>query len=261
MLCVSDRPNQMQAFDTLILYWIKGQNNGRRREAMEPNILYEDKEIIVCEKKPGMPVQSDRTLDMDLVNQLKNYLHQKEEGKQVYLGLVHRLDRPVGGVMVFGKTPEATKELSRQIQEKQMGKKYFCIVTKDLKEDIGKAPVLLTDYLKKDGRNNTSVVVSEKEKQGKCAKLSYTVKKVVGNCSMVEVELFTGRHHQIRVQMKTHVAGILGDTKYNPNQAGPGRHRGIALYSHMLSFAHPKTKERMEFHLNPTGEMWKPFFE
>lgn len=115
---------------------------------MELNILYEDKDILVCEKLPGVPVQSDKTLAPDLVNQLKNYRFEKEETAP-YIGLVHRLDRPVGGVMVFGKTAEATRKLSQQIQQKQMKKTYLCIVTKELPDLLGADKVLLTDYLKR----------------------------------------------------------------------------------------------------------------
>ncbi len=137
-------------------------------------IIYEDPQILVCQKLPGIPVQSDHTLSPDLVNGLRNYCHQQNPDKEPYIGLVHRLDRPVGGVMVFGKTPNATKELNRQIQQGQVKKTYLCVVTKDLSSQIQEEPKLLTDYLQKDAKNNCSKIVSANEKNAK--KPSFTTK-------------------------------------------------------------------------------------
>ena len=223
---------------------------------MKINILYEDKDILVCEKPAGVPVQSDRSMDLDLVNMLRNYRHEKEPDKEPYIGLVHRLDRPVGGVMVFGKTPFATKELNKQIQNKQVKKTYLCVVMKDLSSELGKEKVLLTDYLKKDARNNVSIVVSASDKNGKKAELYYQVRKVVGELSLVEVELLTGRHHQIRVQMATHVAPLWGDTKYNPLAKEQKGWKQIALFSNSFTFVHPKTKKSMTFSAEPSGGVW-----
>lgn len=223
---------------------------------MNINILYEDKDILVCEKPAGVPVQSDRSMDLDLVNMLRNYRHEKEPDKEPYIGLVHRLDRPVGGVMVFGKTPFATKELNKQIQNKQVKKTYLCVVMKDLSSELGKEKVLLTDYLKKDARNNVSIVVSASDKNGKKAELYYQVRKVVGELSLVEVELLTGRHHQIRVQMAAHVAPLWGDTKYNPLTKEQKGWKQIALFSNSFTFVHPKTKKSMTFSAEPSGGVW-----
>lgn len=226
---------------------------------MKPNILLEDRDILVCRKQPGVPVQSDRTLDYDLVNQLKNYLHEKEEHKAPYIGLVHRLDRPVGGVMVFAKTPQAAKELSKQIQKKKMEKTYLCVVQKDLSEQIGKDRTYLEDYIRKDGRSNTSVIVSKSDKAGKCAQLYYRVLEVVEGNSLVEVWLLTGRHHQIRVQMAAHVGGLVGDTKYNPLATREQGRKGVALFSNSLRFLHPRTKKTIYVTDFPEGEMWDCF--
>lgn len=227
------------------------------RKGNKMNILYEDSDMLVCVKQPGMPVQSDRSLDLDLVNQLKNYLYGKDKKKEPYIGLVHRLDRPVGGVMVFGKTPQATRSLNRMIQNGQMKKKYLCVVTKELSEEVGREPKELRDYLKKDGRTNTSRVVGEKEPQAKLAILRYQVLAVKEGQSLVEVELLTGRHHQIRVQMAQHLGGLLGDTKYNQNGKGYGRDTGIALFSHELCLPHPKTGKQMTFSAKPQGLLWQ----
>ena len=222
-------------------------------------ILYEDNHILVCQKLPGVPVQSDKTLSPDLVNGLRNHCHRQNPDKEPYIGLVHRLDRPVGGVMVFGKTPFATKELNRQIQQGHVKKKYLCIVTKDLSSQVGKEPVLLTDYLQKDARNNCSKVVSANDNNAKKAQLYYKILAAKDGLSLIEVELITGRHHQIRVQMAAHVAGIYGDSKYNASNHTEGEWKNIALFSNFLSFTHPKTKKELCFNLTPTEDIWETF--
>ncbi|MBQ1688411.1 MAG: RluA family pseudouridine synthase, partial [Lachnospiraceae bacterium] len=226
---------------------------------MEIQILYEDAAIVVCVKPAGMPVQSDRSLDLDLVNWLKNYRCQKEGIKNPYIGLVHRLDRPVGGVMVFAKTKEAAKSLSRQIQENLTEKRYRCIVAKALPDQLHQPATELTDYLKKDGRSNCSTIVSKADPAGKCAKLQYTVLGVKGDTSLLEVRLLTGRHHQIRVQMAAHVAGLVGDTKYHSEGQALGRGVGIALYSYAIGFTHPVNKKKMHFTHLPEGSLWEGY--
>lgn len=234
---------------------------------MKLQILYEDSQILVCVKPAGVPSQSDRTADFDMVNRLKNYLYEKGDCKgQPYIGVVHRLDRPVAGIMVFAKTPFAAGELSRQIQKKEFCKKYLAVVTADLSENLGKEKELLTDYLVKNGKTNLSSVTTEKDPAGKKAQLYYTVKNVKDNLSLVEVELLTGRHHQIRVQLKTHIGGIAGDTKYNAEDKNPTRNNGalapdkktgwkeIALFAYHLELLHPKTKKKMVFEQMPEKE-------
>lgn len=220
---------------------------------MDLNILYEDSQIIVCEKPQGVPVQSDRTTDYDMVNQLKNYIYEKEGAGLPYIGLVHRLDRPVGGVMVFAKTPAAAKELSRQVQERSMKKFYHTMINGDLSEQLKDGPELLSDYLVKDGRSNLSRITSEKDKNAKKAQLKYKILKILKEkeLSLVEIELLTGRHHQIRVQMAEHLGGIVGDTKYNKKYREVGGFHRICLYAVRLEFHHPKTKKAMSFSVNP----------
>lgn len=222
-------------------------------------IIYEDSQIIVCQKPSGVPVQSDKTLAPDLVNGLRNHCYQQNSNKEPYIGLVHRLDRPVGGIMVFGKTPFATKELNRQIQQGQTKKSYLCIVTKDLSPQVGNPPVLLTDYLQKDARSNCSKIVPAGTKNAKKAELYYKVLATKEGLSLLEVNLLTGRHHQIRVQMAAHVGGIYGDSKYNGTNHTKGEWKNIALFSHSLTFTHPKTKKELSFTLSPTGDVWEIF--
>ena len=238
---------------------------------MKLQILYEDSQILVCIKPSGVPSQSDKTADFDMVNRLKNYLYEKGDCKgQPYIGVVHRLDRPVSGIMVFAKTPFAGGELSKQIQKKQFCKKYLAVVTADLSDKIGKEKELLTDYLVKNGRTNLSSITTEKDKNGKKAQLYYTVKNVKENLSLVELELLTGRHHQIRVQLKEHIGGIWGDTKYNAEAENMCINsnenvdnavilekrvwKEIALFAYHLEFLHPKTKKKMVFEQMPEKE-------
>lgn len=217
-------------------------------------ILHEDSHIVVCEKPPGVPSQSDKTGDYDMVNGLKNYFYEKEPEKgQPYIGLVHRLDRPVGGIMVFARTPFAAKNLSEQSRMRQMKKRYLAVLTGELSETPGE-PVLLTDYLVKDARTNLSRVSSEKDKNAKKAQLYYKVLGVRDGLTLVEVELLSGRHHQIRVQLSKHMTGIWGDTKYNPAYQKKDGFYKLALYACQLEFSHPKTKKQMNFRLTPVEE-------
>lgn len=220
---------------------------------MNLTILYEDKDIIVCEKPSGVPSQSDKGQTADMVSLLKTYLREKEPGKGVpYVAAVHRLDRPVGGVMVYAKTKEAAAELSRQIQKGQMQKEYLAVTCGDFSSEIGNEPKYLCDYLKKDAKTNLSAVTTEKDPQGKKAELAYQVLETGQPAlSLLNIKLFTGRHHQIRVQLSTHLAGIWGDTKYNKKPVETRGFQQIALYSWRLSFLHPKTKKPMQFEKRP----------
>lgn len=223
---------------------------------MNVEILYEDKEIIVVVKPSGMPSQGDKSMTMDMVSYLKNYLAAsggKRQGEP-YIAVVHRLDRPVGGVMVYAKTPEAAKQLSRQIQENKVTKKYMTVLTGILPEKEGR----LVGWILKDGRTNTASLVSEKIHDAKKAELLYKVVRTKfyenEQYSLVEVELLTGRHHQIRIQMAGAGAGIYGDTKYNPKFQGKKGWFDMGLFSYQLAFNHPKTKKRLVFEAEPKAE-------
>lgn len=238
------------------------------------NILYEDDAILVCEKPPGVPAQSDKTADYDMVNRLKNYIHEQTR-KQPYIGLVHRLDRPVGGVMVFGKTSEATRELNRQIRERKMEKHYLAVVTEDLSKQCHQDKKLLEDYLKKDTRNKLGLVTTSTDKAGKKAALYYKVLEVnkKEQLSLVEVELITGRYHQIRVQLSSRGYCLWGDTKYNPlfkNSDYQERYTlyleaenpawiNIALFAYRLELIHPVSKKKMKFECFPNKKIYNQF--
>ena len=205
-------------------------------------IIYEDNHIIVVEKPVNVPSQSDKTGDKDLLTMIKEYLKEKYHKQgEAYLGLVHRLDRPVGGVMVYAKTSKAAARLSEQIRQKQFTKKYLVIVDGKMEQKQG----ILEDYLWKNEKTNTSKVVEEGTKNAKYAKLEYEVLKYVPetNLSVLKIKLETGRHHQIRVQLSHAGHSIYGDQKYGSR----GKGKQIALWAYELSFIHPITKEKLNF--------------
>lgn len=200
------------------------------------SILYEDNHIIVVEKKINVPVQEDDSKDKDLLTIIKSYLKEKyHKPGNVYLGLVHRLDRPVGGVMVFAKTSKAASRLSEQMRTHQIEKKYYAVVEGTLKEKD-----TYIDKLYKDTKLNKVTV----NNRGKEAILSYERVKTYKGYSLADITLKTGRSHQIRVQFSSRGTPLYGDQKYNPNSKVGEQ---IALYSYYLSFYHPTTKEKMEF--------------
>ena len=205
-------------------------------------ILYEDNHIIVVEKKPNIPSQSDKTGDIDMLTLVKNYIKEKyNKPGNVYIGLVHRLDRPVGGIMIFARTSKSASRLSNQVREKIFKKKYLAVVDGKFEKDQG----TLEDYLYKDERHNMSKVVKKEKKNAKLAKLDYKVLKYnpVKDLSLVEVNLHTGRHNQIRVQLSNFGHSIFGDQKYGTR----GKGKQIALWAYELTIVHPVTKEEMTF--------------
>ena len=205
-------------------------------------VLYEDNHIIVVEKTPNIPSQSDKTGDEDMLTLVKEYIKEKyNKPGNVYLGLVHRLDRPVGGVMVFARTSKAASRLSEQVRQKIFKKKYLAVVDGKVKNKKG----TLEDYLYKDERNNISKVVSKEKKNSKLAKLDYEVLTYneVKDLSLLEINLHTGRHHQIRVQLSNFGHSIFGDQKYGTR----GKGKQIALWAYELTIEHPITKEKMVF--------------
>ena len=218
------------------------------------NILFEDDHVFVVKKDAGIPVQAGKLRMMDLQGLIKNELYRRNrKGGEPYLGLIHRLDQPVEGVMVFAKTPFAAGALSEQVTDGRMKKHYLALLCGKPSEDSGK----LVDYLVKDGRTNTSSVVKSQEKDAKRAELNYQVLKRNEETTLVEVELITGRHHQIRVQMANAGWPLYGDTKYNPQFQEVTEHVQTALCAYKLSFVHPKTKKVMEFCIEPDNSMLK----
>ena len=217
------------------------------------NIIYEDNHIIVVEKPVNIPSQGDKTGDIDMLTLIKQYIKQKyNKPGEVYLGLVHRLDRPVGGVMVFAKTSKAAARLSEQVRVKEFKKKYLVIVDGKMENKEG----TLEDYLLKNEKLNMSKVVKEGTKNSKLAKLDYEVLKYdeVINLSVLKINLHTGRHHQIRVQLSGINHSIYGDQKYGTR----GHGKQIALWAYKLTIKHPVTKEELSFECLPEKiGIWK----
>jgi len=215
---------------------------------MNLQILHEDEHIIVCYKPAGIPTQTRKLGEQDMVSLLKNHL------KGGYGAVIHRLDQPVEGLLVFAKTPFAAKELNKGLQGAGFGKHYKAV----LWGVPTQKKAVLEDYLVKDGRTNTSRVCEVSEKDAKKAVLLYEViatgKDDGKDISLVKVKLDTGRHHQIRVQMANMGCPIWGDAKYNTMAVPDRRFRQIALCAYRLEFVHPKTKNQMEFEIEPKGE-------
>ena len=217
-------------------------------------IIFEDEHVLVVKKDAGIPVQAGRMRIMDLQGLIKNELYRRNpKAGEPYLGLIHRLDQPVEGVMVFAKTPFAAGSLSEQVTDGRMKKHYLALLCGKPEEMTGK----LVDYLLKDGRNNTSAVVPKGTKDAKRAELNYRVLKAGEETALVEVELITGRHHQIRVQMANAGWPLYGDTKYNPAFQETAEYVQTALCAYKLSFVHPKTKKVMEFCIEPDNSLLK----
>lgn len=225
---------------------------------MNIEVLHEDKDIIVCIKPYGVPVQSDKSRDTDLLTYLKNHIFENEElNEEPYLAMIHRLDRPVGGIMVFAKNQEAASRLSDQLQDGKFTKYYQAVLTGELPNDYG----TMEDYIVKDGRTNTSKLADKGTKGAKKAILNYEVLDVMetdeGILTYVLIELVTGRHHQIRVQMAGRDAGIYGDTKYNPRFMKTKKiYQQMALYATRLEFDHPTSGEHMVFKREPEGDVF-----
>lgn len=231
---------------------------------MNYKIIFEDKDIIVCHKMAGLAVQTGKIGADDLVSELKNYLMKSntvKSGKEPYLGVVHRLDQPVEGVILFAKNQAAAGVLSKQLTTGIMNKCYYSVTLGVTENKQG----LLTDYLVKDSKTNTSSVTTKDK--GKESKLEYTlIKKVVtddNTYALYDIHLLTGRHHQIRVQMANAGLPLLGDRKYgnesSNNLSNKLNVKNVALCAYKLEFTHPSTKKKMEFKIQPEGKIFEQF--
>lgn len=229
------------------------QANFTNRDRMlrpEIPVLYEDNHLLVVVKPVNMPTQEDESGDLDLLTALKQDLKVRH-GKpgNVFLGLVHRLDRPVGGVMVFGKTSKAASRLAEAVRSRNIGKRYLAVVHGCPDPSAGR----LTHHLLKDSRTNiVKAVAKNSHPDAKEAVLDYEVLGSSDGFSLVRIELHTGRSHQIRVQMAAVGCPLYGDQKYGVGRNKPGQQ--LALWSIHLSFDHPTLQENMTFRSIPPGE-------
>ena len=213
------------------------------------NIIYEDNHLLVVEKPINIPVQEDSSKDMDFLTLLKNFIKKRDNKPgNVFLGLVHRLDRPVGGIMVFAKTSKCASRLSEQVRNRTFKKTYFAIVEGKVEEKA-----TLVDKLFKDTKNNIVRV----DKNGKESILDYELIDHKDNLSLVKINLKTGRSHQIRVQFSSRGHALYGDQKYNSNSKVGEQ---IALFANSITFNHPITKEELIFELDfPNRKPWNKF--
>ncbi|MCI9306965.1 MAG: RNA pseudouridine synthase [Lachnospiraceae bacterium] len=248
---------------------------------MNLKIVFEDTHLLVCYKPAGVPVQSARVGTRDCESILKNYLYEKNPQKGApYLGLIHRLDQPVEGLLVFAKTEEAAAGLSRQLQDGRMKKSYLAVrraVDKSTKsssksvEDCGKTVknvensvenwIEITDYLRKNGRENRSEIVKAGTSGAKKAVLSYRILEAADGRELAEIRLLTGRHHQIRVQMAGRGTPLIGDQKYGAVSENVDIVDKLypALCAYRLEFLHPKTGKSLTFQIKPENPVFAPF--
>ena len=216
------------------------------------NVIYEDNHIIVVEKPAGILTQADSSGEIDMQLLLKQYIKEKyNKPGNVFVGIVHRLDRNVGGIMVFARTSKGASRLSEEIREHRFKKRYIAIVDGILKNK----EEILEDYLLKDEKNNIVKIVDRENKQSKYAKLDYKVIKQEKNRTMVSINLHTGRAHQIRAQFASRGHALIGDTKY-----GKIKNTAIALWAYEIEFKHPVKDETMKFTLMPSQEWEKQYF-
>jgi len=247
-------------------------------------IIYEDEEIIVVHKPAGLAAQTSKIGEQDVVSEMKNHIASENKEKQdhkkqnrlsqgtPYIALINRLDQPVEGIVLLGKTENAARELSRQIQTHEMVKKYYAVIS-------GKIPMeekTLIDHMRKNPKTNMSEIVeNSKEKDVKRAELTYQVLEYVDNkieigmdcvqytASLADITLKTGRHHQIRLQMAHAGMPLLGDGKYGSRESielsRKIRQREIALCAYHLSFVHPGTKKKMDMEIKPEGALFHIF--
>lgn len=215
----------------------------------EAEIIFEDKDILVCRKPAGVATQTKRLGQQDMESLLKNYRAKK--GEPPYIGIVHRLDQPVEGVMVFAKNQQAAANLSKQVQDRVIGKYYYAVSANAPTEKEG----VLEDYLLTDKKTNFTKVVPAENKDAKKAKLEYKAVETKENKTLFDIKLHTGRQHQIRVQMANEGCPLVGDNKYGGEQ----NTTGLALCSYRLIFEHPISRKVCDYKIMPSLDIFKDF--
>lgn len=218
-------------------------------------ILYEDNHLIAVNKRASDLSQGDKTGDTPLDAEIRAYIARKyNKPGDVFLGIVHRLDRPVGGVILYARTSKALERLNEMFRKGEVKKYYLAIVKERPPDDSG----TLTHYLKKNEKQNKTFVYDTEVNGSKQASLTYTLKGRSDRYYLLDIELHTGRHHQIRAQLAKIGCPVKGDLKYGYSRSNPGG--GISLLSHRIEFIHPVKKERMVITAPfPEGDIWKEF--
>ena len=220
-------------------------------------VLYEDNHVIVVNKKPSDIVQGDKTGDITLPDLIKEYLKEKyDKPGNVFCGVVHRLDRPTSGVVVFAKTSKALSRLNEQFREKETNKIYWAVVENKPQKNTSR----LENFLRKNEKQNKSYVVKDDTKDAKKAILNYKLLCSSDKYHLLEVTLDTGRHHQIRTQLANIGCIIKGDLKYGAKRSNPDN--SIHLHARQLTFTHPTTKELITVVAPVTSDsLWQWFQE
>lgn len=213
------------------------------------DIIYEDAAVLVVYKAAGIAVETSKIGESDLVSELKKY--RVRNGDKPYIGVINRIDQPVEGLITFAKSQQIAEEMSRELREHRIQKKYYAVLSDSSLPDSD----VLEDNLVKNGKTMKGEVVSASDPRGKKAKLSYITLKKSSSRRLVEITLTTGRFHQIRTQFASRMSPVVGDVKYGGINTG----RPLALCSHEVSFIHPVTHELLDFWVNPKGEDFREF--
>jgi len=223
---------------------------------VELDVLHEDNHLLVVNKPAGALVQGDQTGDVTLLDSCKNYIkHKYHKPGAVFLGVVHRLDRPTSGALIYARTSKAAARLSEQFREHRVHKTYWALVKQPPEHESG----TLVHYLKKNGQNNRSYAVAQPKPDHKKAILHYRIRGRSDRYTLLEIELETGRHHQIRCQLAAIGSVIKGDLKYGADRSNPDG--SISLHARTLAFDHPTLKTRLTLTAPvPNDPLWK-FFE
>lgn len=224
------------------------------RSTMEYEIMYEDEALMLVYKPAGIAVETSRLGQQDMVSLLRNYRALQKQ--DTYIGLVHRLDQPVEGLMVFGKTKEATANLSAQVANRSFGKHYLAIGKKpktDSAQSVLQKKGTLEGWIFFDRQKNVSRLVKKGTPQAKAACLDYEVMGETKDYVCFAITLHTGRHHQIRVQFAEAGYPLVGDQKYGTEE----KKQQLALCAYKLGFVHPTTKKEMEFCIHPYNELFQ----
>lgn len=204
-------------------------------------ILYEDNHLLIINKKAGQLVQGDKTGDESLLESIKKFIKQRDQKPgNVFLGLVHRIDRPTSGLVIYAKTSKALSRLTQMVKNREIQKTYWAVVPKEMIPQSQK----LVHYLQKNEKTNKAIVYPRPTEGAKEAKLTYIIIKVLDNFQLLEIDLETGRHHQIRAQLSKIGVPIKGDLKYGSARSNPDG--GIHLHARKLEFIHPVSKEKIE---------------
>ena len=221
---------------------------------IEQQILYEDNHLLIINKNAGQLVQGDKAGNDSLLDTIKNYIKIRDhKAGNVFLGLVHRIDRPTSGLVIYAKTSKALSRLTQMVKNREIKKTYWAVVPKEIVPQSQR----LVHYLKKNEKNNKAIIFTKPTDGAKESILTYQIIKMLDNYQLLEVDLETGRHHQIRAQLSKIGIPIKGDLKYgSPRSNANG---GISLHARKLEFIHPVTKESISITapIPQTDSIWR----